>query len=177
MKYWWVNQNQTYKQETEGGYIWSPKVRKDSGRNTFYDNMRRVSPGDILFSFYRTKIPCIGIITSHGYHQNKPEFGKSGAAWSAEGWMVNVDYKPIMNAITPKKHMDIIGPLLPSKYSPLQSNGNGNQGVYLAKFPDPIVTRLLTLIGDEVQSVIESTKQHAGRFFSDIDAEEDRIER
>jgi len=23
-KYWWVNQNQTFKQEFEGGYLWSP---------------------------------------------------------------------------------------------------------------------------------------------------------
>ena len=25
MRYWWVNQNQTYKQELGGGYLWSPK--------------------------------------------------------------------------------------------------------------------------------------------------------
>ena len=24
MRYWWVNQNQTYRQEIEGGYLWSP---------------------------------------------------------------------------------------------------------------------------------------------------------
>jgi hypothetical protein len=25
MRYWWVNQNQTYAQEISGGYLWSPK--------------------------------------------------------------------------------------------------------------------------------------------------------
>ena len=25
MRYWWVNQNQTFRQEIEGGYLWSPK--------------------------------------------------------------------------------------------------------------------------------------------------------
>ena len=25
-KYWWVNQNKTYKEEVSGGYMWSPKV-------------------------------------------------------------------------------------------------------------------------------------------------------
>src|SRR3546814_16648113 len=25
MRYWWVNQNQTYRHEVAGGYLWSPK--------------------------------------------------------------------------------------------------------------------------------------------------------
>jgi len=25
MRYWWVNQNQTFRHEFEGGYLWSPK--------------------------------------------------------------------------------------------------------------------------------------------------------
>lgn len=39
MQYWWVNQNQTYKHEVPGGYMWSPKVNIDGGRNQFYINM------------------------------------------------------------------------------------------------------------------------------------------
>lgn len=27
MRYWWVNQNKTYRHEVEGGYLWSPKPR------------------------------------------------------------------------------------------------------------------------------------------------------
>ena len=26
MAFWWVNHKQTYRQETDGGYIWSPKT-------------------------------------------------------------------------------------------------------------------------------------------------------
>ena len=25
MRFWWVNQNQAFEQETRGGYLWSPK--------------------------------------------------------------------------------------------------------------------------------------------------------
>src|SRR5580704_6209778 len=25
VRYWWVNQNQTFRQEIEGGYLWSPR--------------------------------------------------------------------------------------------------------------------------------------------------------
>ena len=41
MRYWWVNQNQTYKQEFNGGYIWSPKRRANNARNPFYEFMEQ----------------------------------------------------------------------------------------------------------------------------------------
>lgn len=47
MRYWWVNQNQTYRQEIQGGYLWSPKRNANGARNPFYESMREVSPGDI----------------------------------------------------------------------------------------------------------------------------------
>ena len=51
MRYWWVNQNQTYRAEVRGNFMWSPKTNANGARNPFYDNMREVAPGDIVFSF------------------------------------------------------------------------------------------------------------------------------
>ena len=48
MRYWWVNQNQTYRHEIRGGYLWSPKRRSNQTQNPFYDFMREVAPGDIV---------------------------------------------------------------------------------------------------------------------------------
>jgi len=53
MRYWWVNQNQTYSHEVSGGYLWSPKRKSNGARNPFYESMREVSPGDFIFSFRR----------------------------------------------------------------------------------------------------------------------------
>jgi len=53
MRYWWVNQNQTFRQEIAGGYVWSPKRNANGARNPFYESMREVSPGDLIFSFVR----------------------------------------------------------------------------------------------------------------------------
>src|SRR3546814_19216091 len=61
MRYWWVNQNQTYRHEVPGGYLWSPKRNRNGGRNPFYDFMREVAPGDVVFSFSDTYIKAIGI--------------------------------------------------------------------------------------------------------------------
>lgn len=60
MRYWWVNQNQTYRQEVGGGYLWSPKRKTNDQRNPFYESMREVAPGDIIFSFVDTHITALG---------------------------------------------------------------------------------------------------------------------
>jgi hypothetical protein len=38
--FWWVNHKQTFRHEFRGGYIWSPKRRRDGTRNAFYDFMQ-----------------------------------------------------------------------------------------------------------------------------------------
>ena len=40
MRYWWVNQNQTYRHEIQGGYLWSPKRNANRARNPFYKALR-----------------------------------------------------------------------------------------------------------------------------------------
>jgi len=132
-QYWWVNQNQTYKAEVGGGYMWSPKVNKGGGFNQFYDYMIQAQPGDLVFSFADTFIKTVGVVTAPARSADKPEeFGKAGDAWDADGWLVQVDYEELNHPIKPKDHMDILAPLLPEKYSPIRADGGGNQ-VYLAR--------------------------------------------
>ena len=35
MRFWWVNQNQTFRQELSGRYLWSPKRNANGARNPF----------------------------------------------------------------------------------------------------------------------------------------------
>jgi hypothetical protein len=37
MRNWWVNQNQTFRQEIAGGYLWSPERNVNGVRNPFYE--------------------------------------------------------------------------------------------------------------------------------------------
>ena len=43
--------SQTFRQEIEGGYLWSPKRNKNAHRNPFYEFMREVAPGDIVIGW------------------------------------------------------------------------------------------------------------------------------
>jgi hypothetical protein len=143
MRYWWVNQNQTYKFEVPGGFLWSPKTRADGGKNHFYKTMEEVRPGDLVFSYCETYIKAIGVVQRPAVTAPKPDFRTAGSNWSNEGWYVEVEFSELNNPIKPKDFMDEIRPLLPEKYAPLQANGNGLQGIYLteisSKFGELIV--------------------------------------
>jgi hypothetical protein len=50
--------------------------------------------------------------------------------------------------------MDTLAPTLPERYSPLQLNGNGNQGVYLAPVAPVMASELSRLLNGQVEAVI-----------------------
>lgn len=154
MRYWWVNQNQTFAAETSGGFLWSPKTRADGGRNQFYDFMLEVAPGDVIFSFCDAKIKAIGKAVGRAETAPKPDFGKAGDVWSHEGWLVPVEFQILQTTPRPKDHIALLSPLLPAKYSPLQSSGNGNQGVYLTAVPDNLAQGLIEILGAEFDAAI-----------------------
>jgi len=155
MQYWWVNQNQTYRHEVGGGYMWSPKTNSDGSRSQFYINMTLVEPGDVVYSFCDTYIKAVGVVTSKAVSSSKPtEFGSSGATWSDDGWYVETDFIELDSPIKPSQYMDLLKPTLPEKYSPLQENGNGNQ-VYLCNVPETMTLVLNKLLGRQVEDVVE----------------------
>ncbi|MEI7785143.1 MAG: HNH endonuclease signature motif containing protein [Betaproteobacteria bacterium] len=158
MQIWWVNQNQTYRYEVGGGYLWSPKANRDGRRNRFYDSMTETAAGDVVFSFSDTLIKAVGVVTGECSSAPKPpEFGSAGANWSDEGWYLPVRFTELRHPVRPKDHMDLIGPTLPDKYSPLQANGNGLQGVYLAPVPDDLGAIIYRLLAGQAEEIARST--------------------
>ena len=181
VRYWWVNQNKTFKHEYEGGYLWSPKRSKGDRRNPFYDFMLGVQPGDVIFSFAGTVIPAISIAQSTAYEFPKPvEFGNTGQNWEKVGWKVTLRYFPLANAIRPADHMDVLAPLLPDKYSPLQASGRGKE-FYLTTVPESLAQALIGLIGAEakelvgVNRVADSPFEQPDQATRDLDEWEDRV--
>ncbi len=157
MRYWWVNQKKTYRHEVPGNYLWSPKRNRGGGPNPFYDFMREVAPGDVVFSFADTRIRAIGRVVSHGYEAPKPkEFGQIGAYWEEIGWRVDVIFAELKGPIRPVEHMDVLGPLLPDKYSPLQATRGGQQNMYLTSLQPPLARRLVDLIGREARHIVKA---------------------
>ena len=176
MRYWWVNQNQTFRQEIDGGYLWSPKRNKNGHRNPFYEFMREVAPGDIVFSFFDTRIAALGIVSGYCRESPKPaEFGTAGTNWSEIGWRVGVRWQRLSNSIRPKDHIARLRPDLASKYAPLTPDGNGLQSVYLTEISRGFAAALFLLIGAEANQVAD-VGQQVREFERDSQAPERDIE-
>lgn len=163
-KYWWVNHKQTFKAEFDGGYIWSPKANANGARNRTYDNLTYVQPGDVVVSYADGLIKAIGVARKRHSETLKPEaFGLAGANWANSGWLVPIEWTALLLPVAPKVHIERIQPLLPQKNSPLQANGNGNQGCYLAAISPALGRLLLDIAGqlspDAVQAIQDLTQQ------------------
>ena len=177
MRYWWVNQNQTYRHEIAGGYLWSPKRNANGARNPFYESMREVAPGDLIFSFMDSRIFAVGIAQSYCWESPKPEeFGNAGQNWEDIGWKVQVNFTELANRVRPKDHIDILRPLLPIRYSPLQPNGNGLQSVYLTELPTALAEVLTGLIGQEIAPIALAARDVKPVSADDLDSWEQKLE-
>src|SRR5690349_8994582 len=128
MVIWWVSHNKTFESEVGGGYLWSPKTNSDGSYSRSYDNMTRVAIGDLVISFAGSEVRAIGVAEGTARTADRPpEFGKTGEAWSLDGWLVPVSFSLLGAPFRPSDHMARLGPLLPNVHSPLQPSGRGNQ--------------------------------------------------
>ena len=156
--------------EVGGGYLWSPKVNADGRRNRFYDSMTETAPGDVVLSFCDTYIKAVGVVTGACQSAPKPtEFGTTGEYW-AEGWYLPVRFTELNQPIRPKDHVVTLAATLPEKYSPLQGNGNRNQGVYLAPVPEKMAAELSRLLNGQLEAVIHTSPV-------DVDPAADAVEK
>jgi len=156
VRHWWVNQNQTHKVELAGGFLWSPKTARGGRSHHFYDTMKEVAAGDLIFSFYDTFIQAVGVAQGPASTAPKPEFGTAGDPWDSSGWLVEVDYWHLPVPFRPREYMQLLAPLLPDKYSPLRANGDGLQGVYLTEISSGMSSALALAGGIELDVILQA---------------------
>lgn len=143
--------------------MWAPKRTKDSRQIVYYENMREVAPGDVIFSYHGQAIAAIGVAISNAYDCIIPEeFSTERDRWDKDGWRVDVSYTKLHSPIVPSSHMPVIGPLLPEKYSPLQASGRGNMN-YLFEIDEPLAQVLAGLIGNEAKELMFSANRELVR--------------
>lgn len=157
LRYWWVNQNRTYRHEVGGGFLWSPKRNQNGTRNPSYEFMREVSPGDLVFSFADTRIRAFGLVRSFAHEAPKPaEFGAAGRSWAGAGWRAEVAFHELPTIFRPVEWMERLRPLLPTKYAPLLPDGRGMQNIYLTELSEALALVLADLLGAEVAAIARS---------------------
>jgi len=155
-RYWWVNHNKTHRQELRGEYLWSPKRNQNGAQNVSYDNMARVMPGDLVFSFAGAAVRAVGVAVARARVAAKPvEFGAAGEQWGTEpGWQVSVRFRELARPLRTQDFAAELAPVLPAKYSPIRPNGVGNQNTYLAAVPREMADRVRKLLAGQVEDLV-----------------------
>ena len=157
MRYWWANQGETFDEEIDGGYLWSPKCEKDGRKNVTYDNMGLVSPGDVIFSYCDAEIKALGICLHKAVSSEKPtEFGHYKADGNKDGWKVDTEYLKLSKPIRPIEHHSELEKYR-TEYFPLNKDGKGNQKLYLPEISAPMAAHLISIIGPESVSYTHLT--------------------
>jgi putative restriction endonuclease len=148
-RYWWVNHKRTFKQEIEGGYVWSPKRERNGAYSQFYQNLRIARPDDYIVSYANGAISYIGQVAEYAVTCGPPEeFGQLGDIWSHDGWLLPVAWVQCRFEIRPKLILNAIRHLLPEKYSPISaSTGNGHQKAYLSEISKDLFEFLILSAG------------------------------
>jgi hypothetical protein len=172
--HWWVNHKQTFRQEVEGSYLWSPKAKKNGARNVSYDNMTRAIPGEVVFSYTDGRIAAVGVVIDRVRTAPSPA-GSGEAAKPGQtdaGGLLPVRFELLSQPLVPKDQMTRLAPLLPVKDSPIRASGDGYPGVYLAEIPPPMAAVLRELLGGQVEEVEEKVAIETNDQLTDAAIEE-----
>jgi putative restriction endonuclease len=173
-RFWWVNHKQTHRQEIDGEYLWSPKMNQNGAKNESYNNMTKVVPRDVVFSFADAAIRAVGLVRGRAREAAKPtEFGAAGDQWGTDpGWQVPVRFVEFEGPLRPKDYAAEWAEVLPEKHSPIRANGEGNQGIYLAAIPTAMVEVVRRLLGGQLEKAMERLEQDLGPELADEAVEE-----
>lgn len=90
MKYWFVNQGETYEEERKYNFLYAPSSNKEGAHRLYWTNVKNIKIGDIIFCNYKSKIVSIGKALTDGYDSPIPKCIEK--KWNSDGYKVDVEY-------------------------------------------------------------------------------------
>ena len=95
MPIYYVLQNQTYKQERQGEYVWAPQIDQGGRQNAGYKMMTELKQGDFILHHYKRKVMSISIAKNDCYEATQPHelvTAEKNIDWDESGYRVDVEY-------------------------------------------------------------------------------------
>ena len=133
MAYWIVYQGDSWKRARRGGYIWAPKVAKNGRTPAHWATMKRVLPGDLIFSGVDNALRAVAEVTLPAYTSERPD-PLDDQLWSGDGWRLDVAYIDLPQPMFYRDWVPQVLSEMPALHSPFHSGGKPNQG-YLYELP------------------------------------------
>lgn len=121
MKYFFVSQRQTHKEEHSQSYLWAPRDGV-----WHHETMSEVKKGDAIIQ-YTGKIVGVGIALKDNYNFDRPEangFNK----WDKQGYKVDVEQFHFVTSVEKESVKNALLESQPKYHAPLNVNGGVNQG-------------------------------------------------
>lgn len=89
---WWVNQGATFKEESEGSYVWAPNSAKGGGApKKHWRALEGMQVGDLIFSYANKAIRAVSRVTATAEVTDRPS-ELPLTEWEAQGWKVSARY-------------------------------------------------------------------------------------
>ncbi|GAA1495164.1 hypothetical protein [Paeniglutamicibacter kerguelensis] len=134
-KFWWVNQGQSYKWESELRILWSPLATEGGKKQHHWDRMELLSPGDVVINYSEKKIRAVSEVLAPQRSATNPHLGLTDLEWQRDGREINLSMHLLD---VPLELCDIPEELRrswKSPGSPFNIHGGINQG-YLFELSD-----------------------------------------
>ena len=125
-----VFQGGTFKEESEGHFIWAPKYNRKGDTCFHWDNLMEVREGDIILNCVDGYIKAVSIANGSCTECNRPvQYADDvEGLWAVEGRKVECEYYIIDNPIKTSDFKNDISTYCNVKYAPFDKDGNGNMG-------------------------------------------------
>ena len=121
MKYFFVSQRQTHKEEHSQSYLWAPRDGV-----WHHETMSEVKKGDAIIQ-YTGKIVGVGIALKDNYNFDRPD-ANGFSKWDKQGYKVDVEQFHFVTSIEKESVKNALLESQPKYHAPLNVNGGVNQG-------------------------------------------------
>ena len=150
---WWVNQGETFAQQSTGGYLWASKAAGNGRTPRHWSDVSRMQPGQTIIHYARGAIVAIGTVAG------KPGVAPNpGHSDSEPGYVCPVDYRVLDDPI-PRSQI----PSELDSANPFDINGKVKQA-YLIRIDDNDVPPFLEFLDKCIPTLFNSRPTHPSRY-------------
>ena len=127
IKSWFVSQGKNYDTERKGGYLIAPKCRADGAERSFWTNITRVKPGDLIIH-YSGGIKAVSCAIESSQEIKIEEKIAKANNWSRSGWILKCEYFDLKSMMSISRFREDVLNYGREDLSAFNINGNVKQG-------------------------------------------------
>ena len=135
-------QGGSFNDEYAGGYIWAPYESKYGMKCHYWERLKDLKEGDMIFHAVHGKIRAVSIVSEESIIAARPEELVGFYAGDNRGYYVRCNYTYIDNPISAWDYTEQTKEYSQVKYAPFNVNGTGNLG-YLYELDQRLATLFL----------------------------------